>query len=48
MSTDIKHFEAEISKIIQTRGVSGSLLSKLTGSLMKIAIALVKIVLALY
>ena len=48
MSTDIKHFEVQISKIIQTGGVSGSLLSKLTGSLIKIAIALAKIVLALY
>ena len=42
MSTDLKLSKAEISKIIQSGGFSGSLLSKLAGPLMKIAIALAK------
>ena len=46
MSTDLKLSEAQISKIVQSGGFSGSLLSKLAGSLMKVAIPLAKIVLA--
>ena len=42
MSTDLKLSKAQISKIIQSGGFSGSLLSKLAGPLMKIAIALAK------
>ena len=46
MSTDLKLSRAQISKIIQSWGVLGSLLSKLTGPLMKVAIPLAKNVLA--
>ena len=46
MSVDIKFSEAQISKIIQSGGFLGSLLSKLAGPLMKIAIPLAKNVLA--
>ena len=46
MSTDLKLSKAQISKIIQSGGFLGSLLSKLTGPLMKIAIPLAKNVLA--
>ena len=46
MSTDLKLSKAQISKVIQSGGFLGSLLSKLAGPLMKIAIALAKIVLA--
>ena len=46
MSTDSKLSKAEISKIIQSGGFLGSLLSKLAGRLMKIAIPLAKNVLA--
>ena len=42
MSTDIKLSKAQISKIIQSGGFSGSLLSKLAGSLMKVAVPLAK------
>ena len=45
MSTDLKLSKAQISKIIQCGGFLGSLLSKLTGPLMKIAIPLAKNVL---
>ena len=38
MSTDIKLSKAQISKIIQSGGFLGSLLSKLAGPLMKVAI----------
>ena len=38
MSTDLKLCRAQISKIIQSGGFLGSLLSKLAGPLMKIAI----------
>ena len=38
MSTDLKLSKAQISKIIQFGGFLGSLLSKLAGSLMKVAI----------
>ena len=46
MSTDLKLSKAQISKIIQSGGFLGSLLSKLAGPLMKAAISLVKNVLA--
>ena len=38
MSTDLKLSKAQINKIIQSRGFLGSLLSKLAGLLMKVAI----------
>ena len=47
MSTDLKLSKAQISKIIQSGGFLGSLLSKLAGLLMKVAIPLAKNVLAL-
>ena len=47
MSTDLKLSKAQISKIIQSGGFLGSLLSKLAGPLMKIGIPLAKNVLAL-
>ena len=47
MSTDLKLSRAPISKIIQSGGFLGSLLSKLAGLLMKVAIPLAKNVLAL-
>ena len=46
MSTDLKLSRAQISKIIQSGGFLGSLLSKLAGPLMKVAILLAKNVLA--
>ena len=46
MSTDLKLSTAQISKIIQSGGFLGSLLSKLAGPLMKIATPLAKNVLA--
>ena len=46
MSTDLKNSKAQISKIIQSGGFLGSLLSKLAGPLMKVAIPLEKNVLA--
>ena len=46
ISTDLKHSRAEISKIVQSGGFLGSLLSKLAGPLMKVAIPLAKNVLA--
>ena len=45
MSTDIKLSKAQIFKIIQSGGFLGSLLSKLAGPLMKVAVALAKIIL---
>ena len=42
MSTDLKLSKAQISKIIQSGGFLGSLLSILAGPLMKIAIPLAK------
>ena len=45
MSTDLKLSKAQISKIIQSWGFLGSLLSKLAGPLMKVAIPLAKNVL---
>ena len=46
MSTDIKLSKAQISKIIQSGGFLGSLLSKITGPLMKVAVPLAKHILA--
>ena len=46
MSTDLKLSKAQISKIIQSGGFLGSLLSKLAGPSMKVAIPLAKTVLA--
>ena len=46
MSTDLKLSKAQISKILQSGGVLGSLLSKLAGPLMKVPIPLAKNVLA--
>ena len=42
ISTDIKLSKAQISKIIQSGGFLGSLLSKLAGPLMKVAVPLAK------
>ena len=42
MSTDLKLSKAQISKIIQSGGFLGSLLSKLAGLLMKVAFPLEK------
>ena len=47
MSSDIKPSKAQISKIIQSGGLLGLLLSKLAGPLVKVAIPLAKNVLAL-
>ena len=47
MSTDLKLSRAHISKIIQSGGFLGSLLSKLAVPLMKVAIPLAKYVLGL-
>ena len=46
MSTDLKLSKAQISKIIQSGGYFGSLLSKLAGPLMKLLIPLAKNVLS--
>ena len=46
LSTDIKLSKAQISKIIRSGGFLGSLLSKLVGPLMKVAVPLAKNVLA--
>ena len=46
MLTDLKLSKAQISKIIQSGGFLGSLLSKLAGPLIKVAIPLAKNVLA--
>ena len=40
MSTDLKLSKAQISKIIQSGGFLGSLLSKLAGPLIKVAVPL--------
>ena len=42
MSTDIKFSKPQVSKIIQSAGFLGSLLSKLAGPLMKLAVPLAK------
>ena len=46
MSTDLKLSKAQISKIIQSGGFLGSLLSKLAGPLMKVAVPFAKNILA--
>ena len=46
MSTDIKLSKAQITKIVQSGGFLGSLLSKLAGPLMKVAVPLAKNILA--
>ena len=46
MSTDFKLSRTQLSKTIQSGGFLGSLLSKLAGPLMKIAVPLAKDVLA--
>ena len=46
MSTDLKLSKAQISKIIQSGGILGSLLSKLADPLMQVAIPLAKNVFA--
>ena len=46
MSADLKLSKAQISKIIQSGGFLGSLLSKLAGPLMKVAVPLAKNILA--
>ena len=46
MSTDLKVSKAQISKIIQSGGFLGFLLSKLAGPLMKVAVPLAKNILA--
>ena len=46
MSTDLKFSKAQISKIIQSGGFLGSLLRKLAGPLMKVAVPLAKNILA--
>ena len=47
MSTDIKLSKTQITKIIQSGRFLGSLLSKLAGLLMKVAVHLVKNILGL-
>ena len=42
MSTDLKFFKAQISKIIQSGGFLGLSLSKLASPLMKVAVPLAK------
>ena len=42
MSTDIKLSKAQISKIIQSGGFLGSLLSKIAATLMKVAVPFAK------
>ena len=42
MSTDIKLSKTQITKITQSGGYLGSLLSKLAGPLMKVAVSLAK------
>ena len=42
LPTDLKLSEAQIFKIIRSRGFLGSLLSKLAGPLMKVAVPLAK------
>ena len=46
MTTDIKLSKAQISKIIQYGGFLGSLLSKIAGPLMKVAVPMAKNILA--
>ena len=46
MSTNLKLSKAQISRIIQSGGFLGSLLSKLAGPLIKVAVSLAKNILA--
>ena len=46
MSTDLKLSKAQITKIIQSGGLLGALLSKLAGPLMRVAVPLAKNILA--
>ena len=46
MSTSLKLSKAQISRIIQSGGFLGSLLSKLAGPLIKVAVSLAKNILA--
>ena len=46
MSTDIKLSKIQISRIIQSGGFLGSLLSKITGPLIRVALPLTKNILA--
>ena len=46
MSTDVKLSKAQISKIIQSGGFLGSLLSKIAGRLMKVAVPIARNILA--
>ena len=46
MATDLKLSKAQITKIIRSGGFLGSLLSKLAGPLMKVAVPLAKNILA--
>ena len=46
MSTYIKLSKAQISKIIQSKGFLGCLLSKIAGPLMKVAVPLAKSILS--
>ena len=46
MSTDMKLSKVQISKIIQSSGLLGSLLSKLAGTLINVAVSLAKNILA--
>ena len=46
ISTDLRLSKAQISKIIQSRGFLGSLLNKLAGPLMKVAVPFAKNILA--
>ena len=46
MPTDVKLCKAEISKIIQSGGFFGSLLSKVAGPLIKVAVSLARNILA--
>ena len=48
MPTDLKLSKAQITKIIQSGGCLGSLLSKLAGPLMKVAVALAKNIALVY
>ena len=43
MQTDVKLSKTQISKIIQSGGFLGSLLSKIAGPLMKVAVPLAKL-----
>ena len=46
MSTQIKLSKTEISKIVKSEGLLGSLLSKIAGPLIKLAVPLAKNILA--